>query len=176
MLKTISSVEIAELAKDFGLSIALVKTVILVESAGRGFDPKTGNIKIQFEPHEFRKRTGLTIQNSVENQTQEWIAYEEAKSHNWKEALMSSSWGMGQIMGYNHEAAGYVNVAGMVSDFKVSEYYQVKGMLTLIRNNKTMYSALKRLDWALFARLYNGPKYELNDYDTKLQNAYNKVC
>ena len=33
---------------------------------------------------------------------------------------------------------------------------------------------LRTLDWAEFARHYNGPQYAQNKYDKKLQDAYSK--
>ena len=35
-----------------------------------------------------------------------------------------------------------------------------------------MHLALQKQDWATFAKLYNGPAYKKNNYDSKLANAY----
>ncbi len=35
-----------------------------------------------------------------------------------------------------------------------------------------MKAALQAMDWAGYARIYNGPSYSANDYDTKLAAAY----
>jgi hypothetical protein len=35
-----------------------------------------------------------------------------------------------------------------------------------------MHAALKKQDWAAFAKAYNGPGYKANKYDTKLAEAY----
>ena len=37
-----------------------------------------------------------------------------------------------------------------------------------------MLKALKAKDWAGFAKMYNGPNYQINDYDTKLAAAYRR--
>jgi peptidoglycan-binding domain 1 protein len=37
-----------------------------------------------------------------------------------------------------------------------------------------MLSALQAKDWAEFAKRYNGPAYEQNQYDKKLAAAYQK--
>ena len=42
----------------------------------------------------------------------------------------------------------------------------------IVANNLSKY--LKSLDWANFARRYNGPGYKENKYDEKLERAYNK--
>ena len=49
---------------------------------------------------------------------------------------------------------------------------QVKLGVKFLINSKLM-DKLKELDWAGFAKKYNGPSYAKNAYDQKLQNAYN---
>jgi len=34
---------------------------------------------------------------------------------------------------------------------------------------------MKNKEWAKVARLYNGPRYAANAYDTKMQNEYNNL-
>jgi hypothetical protein len=173
-MKQLTNIEIASIAKDFNLEFALVKAVNLVESAGAGFDPYTNKIKIQFEPGYFEKFTHKRILNGVEGQAKEWIAFGEAYAIHPDAAMMSTSWGLGQIMGANYKLAGYSSIQAMVNEFKIGEYYQLKGMLNFIKNQPGMYNALRSKDWARFARLYNGPNYKVNDYDNKLADAYSK--
>ncbi len=78
MDKYLSEPLIAQLAKDFNLEERIVKTVLRVESAGSGFDKNTQKIKIQFEPHIFKRETGIVIENGVDVQSQEWIAFNAA--------------------------------------------------------------------------------------------------
>lgn len=170
----ITTAQKQELATKFGLTLALVNTVLEIESSGRGFDTKTGLIKIQFEPYWFRHYTGVRIGNGVENQSQEWKAYNKAKAINPKAAILSTSWGLGQIMGFNHEYAGYRTASEMVVSFEASEYNQLKGMLTFIKANTAMYNALKGKIWEVFAYRYNGKNYKEMGYDTKLEKAYEK--
>ena len=158
------------LAIDFDVEARAIDAIVKVECSGSGFE-NNGDLKIQFEPHEFKKRTGFVIANGVEGQRKEWDAYFEAKKLNWNEALNSTSWGMGQIMGYNHLAAGYASVADMINDFKTSEYAQVKAMLTFIKNKKLI-TAIKNKRWNVFARIYNGPLYVKFKYDTRIESAY----
>jgi hypothetical protein len=89
-------------------------------------------------------------------------------------AALSTSWGLGQIMGFNHEACGYPTAVAMVRDFAKGETQQLEGMLAFVSANAAMLRALQRKDWAAFARLYNGPKYAVNKYDVKLAAAYKK--
>jgi len=39
-----------------------------------------------------------------------------------------------------------------------------------------MAEALRKKDWATFARRYNGPGYAKNSYDTKLKSAYDRFA
>ncbi len=172
MDKYLSEPLIAQLAKDFNLEERIVKTVIRVESAGSGFDKNTQKIKIQFEPHIFKRETGIVIENGVDVQTQEWIAFNAAYRINPEAAMHATSWGCMQVMGFNHDSAGYHTVGEMVTMFKESEYYQVAGGLYFIKSYPNMYRALKEMDWATFARYYNGKNYHQFSYDIKLNAAY----
>jgi hypothetical protein len=172
MHKLITTDDVKSLAKLFGLELEVIKTVTIVESSGSGFEPTTGKIKIQFEPQFFKR---LKIVNGVEAQGKEWAAYEKAKAINADEAMKATSWGLGQIMGFNHKVAGYATVSAMVSEFQISEYYQLKGMLNFICDNPIMVEALKKKEWAVFASLYNGKGYKKFKYDTRLADAYQKV-
>lgn len=59
--------------------------------------------------------------------------------------------------------------------FRVSEYYQLRGMLKFIAFDKTMFGALKNRNWALFAKLYNGINYKVLKYDEKLRETFLKL-
>lgn len=169
-----------ELAEKFGIEYKALCAVLKVESAGSGFS-KDGRIKIQFEPYHFRKYTNVRIKNGVENQKAEYRAYfqaiEERKhfTHAYiqEQAMLSTSWGLGQVMGFNHKAAGYDTVQEMVSTFNTSEYYQLEGMLNFIKSNKKMYLALINRDWKTFAYFYNGKYHERFNYAPRLKEAYN---
>lgn len=176
--------QIRELAVNNGLEYAALKAFISVESGGIGFDPKTGKIIIQFEPHIFRKYTKYNPQfdtywqiinaNRVDNQKAEWIAFNAAFHIDAKSALLSTSIGLMQVMGFNYRSCGYASVNAMWDDFKRGEYEQVKGAVNFIKANVKLYAALKRKDFSATAYYYNGANYGVNKYDIKLQTAYNR--
>jgi len=161
-----------ELADKFKIELRALKAVLKVESAGSGFSRSTGRIKIQFEPYHFRKYTGIRIANGVKGQKIEYEAYFQAQEKDEEAAMLSTSWGLGQVMGFNHKAAGHNTVQEMVAVFNTSEYYQLEGMLNFVKNNRRMYAALKSKDWATFARYYNGKYYARYNYDKRLAEAY----
>lgn len=173
-MKYLTTVQKTELSKEFKIELAIVNTVLEIESSGNGFDPKTGEIKIQFEPYWFQKYTGHRIANGVENQLAEWKAFRQAEALDKTDAIKSTSWGLGQVMGFNHQAAGFFSPEKMVEAFKQSEEAQLRGMLEFIRSHPPMYKALVSKDWRTFARHYNGPQYEKFNYHTKLATTYAK--
>lgn len=86
-------------------------------------------------------------------------------------ALKSASWGIGQVMGFNHEAAGFETAAAMVSAMVESEDAQLLAMTNFMCRNG-LDAALRTRNWARFARLYNGSGHAANHYDIKLEVQY----
>lgn len=169
--KRLTDQQILELCRAFGYDYNMIKAFIKVESQGGGYD-KLGRLKIQFEPHYFKRFTGRVIRNGVEGATAEWKAFNEAAAINLSAAKKSTSWGMGQIMGSNHKAAGHNTVEDMVTAFEQSEFNQLKGMLNFIKADKRLERAIKALDFPNVAKYYNGAGYRKYSYDKKLADAY----
>ena len=182
----LNSAGFALIAGRFNLDVATVRAVNEVEAAGSGF---TGdNVKALYEPHiAFRRTSGATrdqlaaagvaypSQGAQPYPKTSYARIDQCSAIAGEEvAALSTSWGLGQIMGFNFKACGYPNAVAMVRDFAKGETQQLEGMLTFISANAAMLRALQRRDWAAFARLYNGPKYEINKYDKKLAAAYAK--
>lgn len=159
---------------------------IEVESGGRGFGD-TGKLILQYEPHIFSKATGIprsTLnqykwdENTVDIQSKEWEAFNEAYSLNPEEAMKSTSWGLPQIMGFNHKQAGYVSVGDMLDDFKRGEGEQVMALIRFIEANKKLYKAVMVGDYETIADVYNGSHHRAlaqkngwKPYPDKLKDA-----
>jgi hypothetical protein len=62
----------------------------------------------------------------------------------------------------------------MFDEFCKGESIQLDGFVSFIKNNTSLYKALKVKDWNKAAYYYNGKSYEQNDYHTKLATAYKK--
>jgi hypothetical protein len=172
-MQKLTEEQIREKALEFGYDYAAIRAVIDNESAGRGFDPATGKLLIRFEPAVFKRYTGKLI-NTQEGQAYEWQAFENASKLDKLHALMSTSWGLGQLMGFNFKACGYTSAEQMVENFSAGEDRQLHGMLCFIKSNKRLDEALKALDWKTFAYYYNGPNYRINRYDSRLEAGYHK--
>jgi hypothetical protein len=196
-MKLITTKDLKDIASEFQLTYELVKTVLIVESSGAGFDAKTEKIKIQFEPHIFHKQLALrkiqstlkfiggtlyqifigktVIENKVDVQEKEWEAFEKSKKINEESAYQATSWGLGQIMGFNHKVCGFETAKKMAENFELSEANQLRGMMMFIKSNSKMFNALKNKDFETFARFYNGATYKKYKYDTKLKLTYEKL-
>lgn len=88
-------------------------------------------------------------------------------------ALKSTSWGLFQIMGFNHNACGCRDIYEFVEEMKKNERTQLKLFTRFIKSNG-LDKYLRNQDWASFAKYYNGPAYTENKYDVKLKQAYEK--
>lgn len=157
-------------------------TVLLVETSGFGY-LQDRRPRILFERHYFHRLTGGVYDATAPDLSNadaggysggaaEYDRLQRAIALDENAALQSASWGIGQIMGENFSLLGYDNVQDMVSDFVQSESAQLLGMARFIqRTNLTL--ALQQQRWADFAKGYNGPAYQKNQYDVKLGDKYN---
>lgn len=191
--------DFARAALNLGVPTASVRAVETVECPAPGFDT-ADEPKILFEGHRFSEATNGRFDSthpaiSYPNWTREFYAKgPNADVRNRGEhkrlalavtldrdaALASASWGKFQIMGFNYALAGFSSLQAFINAMYQSESAQLDAFVNFIQNNKavkngkTLHQALKDRDWATFARIYNGPSYKENSYDTKLADAYKK--
>lgn len=176
-MKLLTNTAIGQIADEFGLPYAKAKAVVVVESGSQAFDPITGKIIIQFEPHWFKRKSpyspsGKWSLNKVEKQAAEWIAFNDAFSKNPKAAMESTSIGLMQVMGFHWKILGFKSVGEMWDYAKESAENQLRLGLRFIQSNDKMFIALKSGNWAKFAYYYNGEQYKKFNYDTRLESAY----
>jgi uncharacterized protein YcbK (DUF882 family) len=185
--KTITKEQIVLIAQHFHIQPETLQAVLDVESSGGGF-LSSGKPKILFEAHWFGSFTGDSYNDSYPDIScysweearrlystgeDEWKRLEKAIKLSPEAAYKSASWGIGQIMGFNYETCGYSDIYKFVSDMQISEAKQVEAMFKFIES-KHILDELQRRDWAGFAFIYNGEGFKINDYDTKLDHAYQK--
>lgn len=181
----LAEADFAHLADKYDLDEALIRAVNQVEAKGRGLT-SSGAVIALYEPHiAWRYSSGTTRKNLEKAGLayEKWGAAKYPKSSypridraaqiaGEELAATATSWGLGQIMGFNHKAAGYPTAVAMVKAFAESEAKQLEGMISFIKANPAMLAALKAKDWHGFARRYNGSGYQKNGYHLKLRNAY----
>ncbi len=164
--------------------VAAIRAVHSVEASGSGFF-SSGKIKIRFESHWFSHYTDGQYDKYLPNISTaepnpklslkgeaEYLRFNKAFNIDPEAAMMATSWGAFQIMGFNHKACGFKTVHQMVDDFKEGESNQLAGFAQFIKTKK-LDDELRNRQWAAFAYYYNGKNFKQNKYDTKLLNAYN---
>jgi len=184
---------IAEASKMLDIDTAAVQSVYEVESRGTGFLPD-GRVVILYERHIMRRRLNengfnrsfikeqeAKYPNLVNKETGGYrgLAAEHYRLSNARRihsdsALESASWGLFQIMGYHWQRLGFESVLHFVTEMEKSEAQQLLAFVRFILTDDKLLDALQALDWAAFARRYNGPGYRRNQYDTRLAEAYAK--
>ena len=175
---------IARAASKIGCPVAAIQAVMDVESRG-GFLPD-GRPKILFERACFCRLTKGKYNQSdpdissprsggYKGGSAEYDRLARAINLDRDAALRSASWGAFQIMGDNCEMCGFSNVEDFVKAMVAGEPEQLDAFVEFV--TKSGFSdELAHLDWAGFARGYNGPAYKANRYDAKLAAAYQLHC
>lgn len=117
-----------------------------------------------------------TQANAVEGQAKERLAYDAACRLDKHAAQLATSWGLPQMMGFNHKVCGYSTVEAMIEAFRQSESNQLTAMLRFIKSKPAMAAALKKRDWGVLAYYYNGAGYKAFNYDKRLAKAYESLA
>ena len=163
---------------------AAVLAVIEVETEGCGFLPDRRPRSL-FERHVFRRETGGRFDRvapDLSNPTPgeygkagaaQYDRLERAMALDERAALRATSWGLGQIMGFNAMAAGYDDAPDMVMAFIASENEELMAMARFICHQK-LDAFLRLHKWTEFARGYNGPSYWQHGYQGRLEAAYSR--
>ena len=182
----LSSADIANAASRLGCLVEAVQAVITVETGGAGgfLTDGTGRPRILFEAMHFGNATGHqydathpSISCGVQNYklyrggAAEYDRLAEALALDERAALESTSWGLFQVMGSNATSLDYPSVEAFVTDMVASEGNQLEAFVAFCQVNHVD-DDLASLNWAAFARGYNGPAYAANQYDTKLADAF----
>lgn len=180
--EVVEAVKAAMARTGSNLDSNLLMAFIIVESGGHGFDMQTGKILIQFEPAIYRNKTGVSIQNKVAVQSQEWLAFNEAFKSYPNAAMESTSIGLPQIMGFHWKRLGYESVGALWDDFKSGLAAQIVGLIRFIETDPKLLAAFRSHDFPTMARCYNGSGYKeqakrlnITPYDQQIESAYNSL-
>lgn len=193
-MKTLTDQDYMRAAKQLGCDEPAIRAVAEVESAGGGF-LADGSVKVLFEGHVFWKYTRYPERfaqshpslcypkwtrahyargaNSDERGLRELQRLAQAMLLDRSAALMSASYGKFQIMGFNHLKCMYPDVELFYQAMRRDEAGHLDAFCHFIKS-VGLVGALRRHEWAAFAKGYNGPAYRDNDYDGKLARAYKR--
>lgn len=183
--KRLDDLDLPKLGAMIGVGEDELHAFIDVETRGSGFDPQ-GRPIILFERHKFYKYVPASKRSQAVNaglanktpggygkESEQYGKLLKAIAIDRQAALYSCSWGLAQVMGFNHKLAGYDTVDSMVSAFMADEEAHLQAAVTFILNTH-IDDELRAHDWAGFAFGYNGANYRINAYDSKLAEAYRK--
>jgi len=182
-MKTLIQNDYINAAKELGCEVAAIKAVAEVESPGSGFLP-SGEPKILFERHRFYKYTNGAyakshpdicnkIRGGYGKESDQHLKLQRAALLNREAALMSCSWGKFQVMGDNWQKLGYKTLQQFINKMYESEAGHLDSFVRYIKAFG-LQDHIRNKNWAAFAEGYNGSDYKANNYDFKLQSAFNK--
>lgn len=190
--KYLSEDDYANAATKTGLEVNIVKTVTSVEALQFGFYSNGLPVTL-FERHIFYQQLCKYRNDEFANKVvgrypdicnpsqggyvggkSELQRLERARSIDEDCALLSASYGLFQIMGFNFRQAGYKTINEYYEAVCLSEEKQLDAFVNylLLDKDKSLLNSLKKKDFAAFAKEYNGPAYQKNNYDVKMQKAY----
>jgi hypothetical protein len=166
-----------------GVSAPVILAVAEVESGGK-HDLPDGRPQILFEAHWFSKLTGGIYDQShpgisspvwdrslYKGGVAEWGRLNAAMALDAEAALKSASWGLFQIMGFNHKAAGFPTVTEFVDFIRGPDDADMEAFCNFVKANPLILKAMREKDWKAFALHYNGPG-AVASYSAKMADAY----
>ena len=181
--RRLEDIDIPRIGHRIGVGEDEIHAVIDVETGnGRGFDDR-GRPKMLFEPHIFYREVPRALRDKAIAAGLAYPAWRqsyprdsyprlvEAMAIDETAALRSASWGLGQVMGFNHKMAGFDTVQQMVRAFLEDEDRHLEAMVAFIIS-VGLDDEIRRHDWSGFARGYNGAGYRKNQYHLKLASRF----
>lgn len=176
-----------EVATLLGCEVEAIQAVVEVESGSAGAFAANGKPIILFEPHIFSRRTNRQYDTShptisyrswdstkyPRTQDGRWAQLREAYALNPQEAIASASYGLFQIMGFNHAACGFADPKAFVTDMCRGQAQQLKAFANFVRANN-LADELVRKDWEGFAAGYNGSG-QVERYGRLMREAYERL-
>lgn len=183
--KRLDDIDLPRIGALIGVGEDEIHALLDVESSGHGFD-EHGRPKALYEPHvAWRNCSGKMRDQFVAA----GLAYPKwgekpyppnsyprilaAQKLDETVALKATSWGLPQILGENHVAAGYATPQSMVASFTIDEENHLAAMIRFIKANG-LDDDLRQHNWKAVARGYNGQQYAKNNYDGRLAAAFAK--
>jgi hypothetical protein len=155
-------------ARTFSLPVDAALAVFWVES-NQAYDPRSGLVIIRFEPAVFRRKSGQSVSYSRGGQQDEWRNLARAHAVAAEAALLSTSYGLPQLMGFNWHVTRHPSLPAMIIAFQNSCVEQVAGFFAFVAQNGLVRPILQG-DWRSFTRGYNGPG-NVEEYSGKLIRA-----
>jgi hypothetical protein len=181
--KRLDDIDIPRIGATIGVGEDEIHAFMDVEAAGAGFDSQ-GRPKMLFEPHKFYAnlpsgkraaavKAGLAYPTwgAKKYPADSYPRLKAAMAIDETAALESASWGLGQILGENHEMLGYATVQSMVLAFMDDEEAHLEGIVAFLIK-AGIADDLKAHRWTSVARVYNGPSHYKHNYAGRMAAAF----
>lgn len=180
---------IASVAKARNINPAALAAVVDVESGGITFANVDGrNVPvIRIEGHYFDRLVPADKQSQARaeglaspkagviknpfRQDNRYRMFQRMCDIDKNAAIMSCSWGVGQVMGVHWSKLGFASAENFRMFVMAGLKNQIEVMVRFIEHAGLL-DELQRQDWSGFARIYNGPGYKSNAYHLKMAKAY----
>ena len=130
----------------------------------------------KWKGHAFKVAQGtafIPLHVPTGGQAAEWLALQTAMELDPSSAgpaIESTSFGAGQIMGFHYKRVGYDTPFDMMRA-AYNQEEQIHMLIRLIESDIRLLTALRKKDWATFARYYNGTG-QIPTYSKLLGEAY----
>ncbi len=182
--------DVGDAARAIGIETAVLLAFLEVEAAGRGFD-RQNRPKMLFEPHVFWRNLAGALRDKAAAMGLAYKAWKrnypadsyprlsKAIGIAREPAFRSGSYGLPQILGENHKAAGFASAEQMFSTMRQGEREQLLAMVALLKawglaKHLTGKDFSKPESWWPAVERYNGKFFSANGYDVKCAAAYVK--
>ena len=185
------SATIEAFASRIGCEVAVLRSILSVESSGSSFD-RQGRLIILPEKHVFRRQLPKSLRKKAlglrlaatkwsrsnysglgsKGSDARWTLLSRMAKLDENAALKSSSYGAAQIMGFNHKLCGYASVTDFVLALAENNIRQIEAFLKFLEASG-LADELRVKDWRAIARRYNGPG-QVDQYAAWMETAYRK--
>lgn len=157
-------------AKDLAVTPAQVRAFAIVESDEKPFTPG-GFPVVRFEPHHWIRRRvdeGAKFDKMKNSRDLDarWALFEEMRKVDENAAILSHSFGLFQLMGFNHGVALCADPLTFLTE-SMTVTGQFKLFKRFVLRSPALLSAIKRNRADQVGFHYNGPRYKQNKYDVK---------
>jgi hypothetical protein len=174
--------------------VNVIKAFAVVEGGAWGAFLPSGLPIILFERHLFHRYTGgkydtagvsnpsISPQNSLISSPVpggygspyvQHIKLARAAELDRPAALKATSWGLFQILGVNHERAGFALLQAFINAMYRSADDHLLAFVGFIKSDLRLLKALQTKNWPVAEKLYNGPMAK--GYAAKIQHEYARL-
>lgn len=159
-----------EFAGQYHLDWRILAAILMKESNQQGYDDK-GNLKKRLEKSILAGFRDVLLNIKQRHPQLPGLKANWIRAHNVDEiVMMSTSWGIAQIMGWQYPLLNYEIIDDMIDAWQSSEEIQIRDFcLFCVRyNNGKFLDALEKQNFQSIAVQYNGRGFAQNNYDKDL--------